>query len=155
MSLTTKIATLIAAAIAAVASLASLFLNSRLTFDRERRQTLFRNEIDRLFAVEELAGSAMELIASYAPVEAKRQRVAELLVELDEFAGRLARYPDVRQPVRDLSNTCKRLYDARSQKEDERPIRAELEPAYTVLISAVDRVVRPTSFGRNRRTPSI
>lgn len=92
-------ATLIASGIAALASIATLVLNSRLTVDRERRQALNKKEIDRMFQVEELAGRVLELSASYAPVDAKLARLPKLFEELDDSAGRLARYPDVQQAM--------------------------------------------------------
>lgn len=128
---------------AALASLASLVLTSRLTFDRERRQALIRKEIDRMFEVEELAGRVLELSASYVSVEAKLERLPKLFEELDDSAGRLARYGDVQQAIRDLSQSCKILVAAMRRHEDDRPLRTDLNQRHTTLMRAIDRVVRP------------
>ena len=135
-------ATLIAAWIAAAASLLSLLLNSRLTYNRERRQALVRKEIDRMFAIEELAGELAELAGSYRRVWSgvDEARLAQLLRDMESTAGRMARYPEIRQTLRDLDNICHRLLAAtKGHEADEREVRAELEPALTRLHRAVDR----------------
>lgn len=136
-------ATLIAAGIAAIASLAALTLSSRLTFDRERRQAIIHKEIDRLFGVEELAGRVTELVGSYQSVEEKRERLGLLFTELDSAAGQVSRYSGVQQALRNVSNTSKRLYSCQFNHEDDRAVRAELQPAYHALTIEVDRILRP------------
>jgi hypothetical protein len=133
--------TLIAAGIAAFSSAATLALNSWLAFDRERRQALIKKEIDRMFAVEELAGRVLELSASYAGVDTRRDRLVALFEELDDAAGRIARYREVQQAVRDLSQTCKLLFHAMQRHEDDRPIRAELNEKHEALMTAIDQIV--------------
>lgn len=136
-------ATLVAALVAAAASLVSLLLNSRLTYDRERRQALVRKEMERLFSVEEMAGELSELVGSYAwvPSGGSEARLQELFTEIDATAGRMSRYPDVRQALRELSNVCKRLFVARRDHEDDRAVRAELELALKKLHASVDAIL--------------
>lgn len=66
--MTSEQVTLIAALIAAAASFATLLLGAWLTYDRERRQALVRKELERMFAVEELAGELAEAVGSYRRV---------------------------------------------------------------------------------------
>jgi hypothetical protein len=143
LTISSTTATLIAATLAAAASVATLVINSRLTFDRERRQALIKKEIDRMFEAEELAGRVLELSASYAPLESKLERLPKLFEELDETAGRLARYPDVQQALRHLSQSCKILVAAMRRHEDDRPLRTDLNARHTALINAMDAVIRP------------
>lgn len=142
--MTSQEATFIAALVAAVASLLTLLLGSRLAYDRERRQALVRKEIDRMFAVEELAGELAELVGSYRRVWSgiEETRLQTLFRDLEATAGRLSRYPEVRQALRDVNNVCQRLFVAvRDRDEDEREIRSELDPALQKLHQAVDHKI--------------
>lgn len=133
--------TLIAAMIAAVVSIVSLLLNSRITLDRERRLVLWRKEVDRLFELEELAGRLVEDIGSYHSLERMRDRLASQLERLEDMAGRMARYPKVRQAVRDLHNVLGRLFTERRDNNDDRMTRGELDPAHRMLLDACDSVL--------------
>ena len=133
--------TLIAAVIAAGVSVASLLLNSRITLDRERRLVLWRKEVDRLIEVEELAGKLVEDIGGYRALESLRDRVAAELDQREAMAGRMARYPKVRQAARNLHNIVGRLFADRRDHRDDREVRRELEPAYRALLDACDSVL--------------
>lgn len=133
--------TLIAAIVAATVSITSLLLNSRITLERERRLVLWRKEVDRLIELEELAGRLVEDVGSYRAIEAVRDRLASQIEQLDAMAGRLARYPQVRQAVRDLHNVLGRLFADRCDNRDDRDARKELEPGYNTLLDACDRVL--------------
>lgn len=141
--MTSEEATLIAALIAAASSLFTLFLTSRLTYDRERRQALVRKEIDRMFSVEELAGELAETVGLYRKVWSgiDETRLHALFMEIEAVAGRMARYPHVRQALRDVNNVCQRLFVAKRDHQDEREVRAELDPALLKLHDAVDAVL--------------
>lgn len=141
-------ATLVAAGVAAAASIVTLVLNSRLTYDRERRQALLRKDIDRLTGLEELAGRAIELVGSYQGVEEKAAVLPDLVRSLDDAAGQFARYQPIRQAVRDLSQACKVLLSAQRRHEDDRAARAELDPCYRRLTQAIDGVLRPRFWTR-------
>jgi hypothetical protein len=133
--------TLVAAVIAAAVSVTSLGLNSRITLDRERRLVLWRKEVDRLIELEELAGGLIEDIGSYRSLETMRDRIASQVEQLEVMAGRMARYPKVRQAVRDLHNVLGRLFADRRDHKDNQQTRCELEPAYRVLLDACDSVL--------------
>ena len=136
--------TLIAAVIALLGSILSLFVSTRLALRKERRQLLWSKELDRFFALEELAGELVEVIGSYRAV--KDQDAPASFVEkykgLEMAAGRFGRYPDVREAIRVLHNTVGRLYAAKKDSDDdERAIRDELRLAFPRLLSACDAVV--------------
>lgn len=138
--------TLIAAVFAAVGSVTSLLLNSRITLNRERRLVLWRKEVDRLIDLEELAGRMVEDIGSYRSLESIRDRIASEFEQLEAMAGRMARYPKVRQSVRDLHNVLGRLFADRRGHKDDKQTRSELEPAYRVLLDACDGVLGQRSL---------
>lgn len=132
-----------------MASLLTLLLGSRLAYDRERRQALVRKEIDRMFAVEETAGELAELVGSYRRVWSgiEETRLQRLFTEVEATAGRLSRYPELRQALRDVNNVCQRLFVAiRDHDNDEREIRSELDPALQKLHRAVDRAIGSRSL---------
>jgi hypothetical protein len=138
--------TLIAAMIAAVVSIVSLLLNSRFTLDRERRLVLWRKEVDRLIELEELAGRLVEDIGSYRSLKSMRDRLVSQLELLEAMAGRMARYPKVRQAVRDLHNVLGRLFADRRDHKDDQKTRGELDPAHRMLLDACDSVLGQRSL---------
>jgi len=138
--------TLIAAIIAAIASIMTLLLNSRLTLDREQRLVLWRKEVERIVELEELAGKLVEDIGSYRALDGMSDRLSSQFQQLDAMAGRLACYPQVRQAVRDLGNVLGRLFVDRRDKQDDRETRKELEPAYRALLDACDGVLGKRSL---------
>jgi hypothetical protein len=133
--------TLIAATVAAVVTVVSLLLNARITLDRERRLVIWRKEVDRLFELEELAGRLVEDVGSYRPLDQMRERLVNQFEQLEALAGRLARYPKVRQAARDLHNALGRLFAERRDGEDDRETRKEIEPAYRAILDACDKVL--------------
>ena len=131
--------TLIAAVVAAVVAIASLLLNSSLTQSREKRLVVWRKEVDRLIELEELAGAAcrvVEDLGSYREIDIMRERLATQLEQLEAMAGRFARFPKVRQAVRDLHNALSCLFADRRDHKDDRESRKHVEPAFTALLDA-------------------
>lgn len=137
--MTAMLVTLAASIIALLGSLLSLFVGSRLVLQRERRQLLWSKELDRFLELEELAGTLVEEIGSYKPVPTDRAELVAQFDSLHRSAGQFARYPAVRQAVRDLHNVLGRLFVAKRDSEDDREVRGELEPAYRSLIDACDK----------------
>ena len=138
--------TLIAAVLAATMSLLHLLLNSRVTFDRERRLILWRKEVDRLMEVEEAAGNLVEDAGGYHAIDTISERIKPKFLLFEAMAGKLARYPAVRQGVRDLHQLASILYLQRMNHEDDREIRKELEPALRKLLDACDEVRKKRKF---------
>lgn len=130
--------TLVASVIAAVVALCTLFLNSRFTLDRERQLVIWRKNVDRLTELEEHCGVMVEELGSYKSDDQIKDLIAPGFAKLETLGGRLSRYPDVRQSVRDLQNVLGRLWSDRSHGRDDREVRKELEPAFRKVITACD-----------------
>jgi hypothetical protein len=137
--------TLMAALAAAGVSIVQLLLNSRFTLDREKQLIVWRKNVDRLTEMEELCGELVEDIGSYRSLDSIRDRVEPRFKELEMMAGRLARYPGVRQSARDLHNVLSRLLTDKLKDRDDRPTRSELEPAYLKVLGACDDALGVTS----------
>jgi len=141
------IVTLIAAILALAGSILSLFIGTRLAVLKERRQLLWSKELNRFFDLEELAGDLVEFMGSYQAIPDDRAELAEKLKSLEQAAGRFARYPEVRQSVRDLHNTLGRMFVAkRDKKDNEDDVRKELDPAYRKFLTACDKVLKRKSW---------
>ena len=80
--------TLIAALIAALTSVITLGLNSRLAVLREKRMLIWQKELERLYELEEKAGIAQELALSYASAEVLEKEFPPLRDELRHSAGK-------------------------------------------------------------------
>ena len=141
----------IAAVIAAAASIATLVLNTSLTFRREQRKSIWEQELRRFLELEEAAGRLTEELASYdlRVSEASENRFWEQYKWMKAATGRFRRYPAVLTALRDFNHAAASFYqvDKRtgSPKEyDERG--AHLEAAYRTLLEASDAATnRPRS----------
>lgn len=140
--MTATVVTLIASIIALVGSLLSLFVGSRLVLQRERRQLLWTREIDRFIKLEELAGTLVEEFGSYKALPEDRTEISLQFDALQRAGGQFARYPAVRQAIRDLHNVLGRLFAAKRDHDDDREVRAELEPTFRALIEACDGAIK-------------
>jgi hypothetical protein len=134
--------TLLASVLALIGSLLSLYIGSSLAIKKERRQMLWSKELDRFFALEESVGVLVENLGGHESIQDREEDLLQKLLQLSNDAGRFARYPEVRQSIRDLHNVLSRLYVAKRDYQDERETRNELEPAYRKLLQACDSVVK-------------
>lgn len=141
-----ELVTLVAAVIALLGSILSLYISTRLAVQKERRQLLWSKELDRFFELEQLAGELVEELGSYRPIPEDRTSLERRFQVLELAAGRFGRYPGVRQAIRDLHNTLGRMFAAKRDQDDDRSVRTELEPALRTLLAACDDVV-----GRKRK----
>jgi hypothetical protein len=107
MSISTQTATLVAAAIAALASIFTLLISSRLTSRRERRQFILNKEIERFFVLEEVAGELLELVGNDRSFETKLEALVDRLEQIELIGGRFARYPRVNQATRDFGRSVR------------------------------------------------
>ncbi|TKV69148.1 hypothetical protein FDP08_14120 [Marinobacter panjinensis] len=137
-----EVITLIAALIAVVGSIISLFISTKLAIHKERRQILWAKELERFFGLEEQAGELVEFAGGYRSLPEDRSKLGAQLDNLADSAGRFARYPEVRQAIRDLHNTLGRALDMKQGESPDREVRAELGPAYQKLLSACDEVLQ-------------
>jgi hypothetical protein len=139
--MSSQIVMIAASLIALLGSILTLLVGTRLALRKERRQLLWSKEIDRFLALEELAGQLVEELSSYRPIPQDQLTLATQLEALHHAAGRFARYPAVRQAIRDLHNTLGRMVDAKSHREDDRAIGSELDPALRQLLVACDQAI--------------
>ena len=98
--------TLIAALIAALTSIITLGLNTRLALLREKRMLLWEKELERLSELEEKAGIAQEIALSYASAEVMEKEFPPLHDELRHMAGKFGRYPELAKSIRELNHAC-------------------------------------------------
>jgi len=136
---TSELITLSAAVIALLGSVLSLYISTRLAVQKERRQLRWSKELDRFFELEQLAGQLVEELCSYQSITKDRVKLDERFQTLEVAAGRFARYPEVRQAIRDLHNTLGRMFMAkRDHVDDANSVRGELDPSFRKLLIACD-----------------
>jgi hypothetical protein len=104
--MTTETVTLIAAIIAALTSIGSLVLNTRLAINKEKRMLLWEKELNRLAELEEMAGIAQELALSSADPKVIEAEFKPIHDKLRHSAGRFGRYPDLAKSIRELNHCC-------------------------------------------------
>jgi hypothetical protein len=131
-------ATIIASAIAAIASVVTLLINMKLTTSRERRKALWERELDKFIELEEKAGSLVEDLLSYrCRDDCEKQTYFEKQQYLLLAAGRFRRYPEVLSGIYDLQNRSG-WYFSQDMKHESRK---ESQEATTGLITAYDRLL--------------
>jgi len=74
-------------------------LKHALKLEQEETLPLLR----KLCELEELAGEAKEIVTSYKATEHKRKQFSPIYEKLDQFAGKLSKYPELMQSIRDLN----------------------------------------------------
>ncbi|WP_426358225.1 hypothetical protein ACPUVO_17575 [Pseudocolwellia sp. HL-MZ19] len=140
--------TLIAAIIAAFTSILSLFLNSRLTFNREKRTLRWNKEIERLQNLEEKIGLAQEIVSVYTGVEKLKNDFIPLHEELEYIAGRFARYPELAKAIRGFVHACSLTVSAKIEHEDYQEYKEMVSTEYTKVIAECDRILDPKLLDR-------
>lgn len=135
-------AAVIAATIAAIASILTLFLNTKLAFGRERRQALWNKELERFSELEEQAGNLVEEILTYSfRGDDRKQEFYNRLLAFHKLVGRFRRYPDVAQAIRKLHNVSGWFVETdmkHDSKEEYEKSRIEIDETYKELITACD-----------------
>ena len=134
--------TLIAALIAALTSVITLGLNSRLAVLREKRMLLWQKELERLYELEEKAGIAQELALSYASAEVLEKEFPPLRDELRHSAGKFGRYPDLAKAIRELNHACAVTVAEKVKSGDSREWAEKIKPAHKTLIDACDKITK-------------
>jgi hypothetical protein len=128
--------------IALVASAILLYVGTKVSLRKERRQLLWAKEIDRFLVLEELAGQIVEEVICRYPIESEISPVlAEKLQAIHQATGRFARYPAVRQAIRELHHLVGRFINIRNHFEDDRTILPELDQAVGKLLEACDKAI--------------
>jgi hypothetical protein len=135
--------TLIAALLAAFTSIVSLFLNSKLTFNREKRTLRWNKEIERLQNLEEQIGLAQEVVSVYTYVEKLKADFIPLNEGLEYVAGRFARYPELAKAIRGFVHACNLTVSAKTDHEDYREYKEMVSIEYKKVILECDRILDP------------
>lgn len=138
-------AAIIAASIAAMASVVTLLLNTKLTINREKRKALWDKEIDKFIELEEIAGKITEDLLSYScRDEDDKKEYYSNAAYLRIAAGKFRRYPEVLQALRDLSHSAGWYFsqDMKHETTEEfNKVRADLEESFNALIAACDNAI--------------
>ena len=140
--MTTEEVTLIAALIAALTSIVTLGLNTRLAILKEKRMLLWQKELDRLLELEETAGVAQEIALSYASAEVLEKEFPPLHDQLRHAAGRFGRYPELSQALRDLNHACAVTVAEKVKSGDSREWQEKIKPAYQKFLNACDAITK-------------
>lgn len=139
------LATVIAASIAAVASVATLILNALLATTREKRKALWEKELERFFELEEKAGQLTEDLFSYRcrSDDEKKDFYANSQY-LRDMVGRFLRYEEVANALRKF-NQCANWYFSQDMKHESKKefedARRDLEDSHKGLLIACDRAI--------------
>jgi siroheme synthase (precorrin-2 oxidase/ferrochelatase) len=136
-----ELITLIAAVIAAITSITGLILNSKLLINREKRMLLWQKELDRIFELEEIAGTAVEIATMHKDSDRLTKYFLPTYDKLDEASGRFARYPELQNAIRNLLNLCAAIVDAKINHHDHKEENLKLSDSYRTLINICDKTI--------------
>ena len=137
--------TLIAAVLSLLGSIVVVFLGMTLALKKERRQLRWSKELDRLFALEELAGVLTSELSGYRAVVP--ETLIPKLEELNIAAGRFSRHDELRRAILTLHNTLSRMLVAKASHADEvETMRAELVTHLADLLRRCDEVAEGASI---------
>jgi hypothetical protein len=139
--------TVIAAIIAAITSIATLLLNSRLTIRREKRMMLWEKELERLLELEENAGKVQEIALSYSSNEVMESEFKPLHDWLRHAAGRFGRYPALAIAIRNLNHACAVTVACKVSGKDYSEWSAKIPAAFLALITICDRITERETVG--------
>jgi hypothetical protein len=147
-------ATVIAAVIAAIASVTSLILSTRLSESRDRRRALWELELARFFELEEVAGQLVQDLLAYRCRDDASKAVAEEKREfLHAARGRFLRYDAVAEALGLLHNTTG-WYVAQDMKHENRmefeEARNDVVDSYRKLLNASDAVLKRHPWCKHR-----
>jgi len=144
--------TVIAALVAALASIATLALSTVLTFRREQRKALWEQELRRFLELQEAAGRLTEELSTYELRGSPdgEQNFWSQFNWLKVATGRFRRYPGVHAALREFNYAAAAFHqvDKRTgapKEYDEQG--AALELAYQELIRASDAATRRPKSG--------
>lgn len=140
--MSTEVVTLIAAIIAALTSIGSLLLNTRLAIRKEQRMLLWEKELDRLVELEEMAGIAQELALSYASAQVLEAEFKPLHDKLRHSAGRFGRYPDLAKSIRELNHCCAVTVSQKVKSGDSQEWQEKIKPAFQEFVRQCDLITK-------------
>ena len=137
----------VAALVAACASIATLLLSARLQYRREQRKALWEQELRRFLELEEATGKLTEELLGFGlrgqgdPTEV----FASQHLWLKAAAGRFRRYPEVHRALIEFNHSCAEVFQiergfgtlANFEQYD-----IQLQSAYQTLLNACDRALQ-------------
>ncbi len=133
------------ATIAAAASIISIFVNIRLSKQKERSNKIWEKELERFFELEEQVGILVEnLIVFRCREESEKNSYFEKQQYLASAIGRFRRYPVVFHALRQLQNDTGWYFrqDMKHEtKDDYEEARNNLESSYKKFLVACDTVL--------------
>lgn len=137
---------MVAATIAATASVVSIFVNIYRSSRKERENKLWEKELERFFLLEEKVGVLVEnLMAFRCGEDSEKEEYFEMQQHLASAIGRFRRYPNVLQSLRLLQNDAGWYFSQdmkHKTKEDYNEARSNLEESYQKFINACDEVLK-------------
>ena len=111
-----------------------------LSKKREIRLQLVSIELKRLYEIEELVGIYVEEVTSYKALNASK--ISELAENIDEHAGKLRKYRDLMQAIRNVSQHGKILAAEKLKNPSAQNERHELEHHYQDFIKRHGEVLK-------------
>jgi hypothetical protein len=141
---------LVAALVAACASVATLLLSARLQYRREQRKALWEQELRRFLELEESAGKITEDLLAYGlRAQGNPAEVFDGQHQwLKAAAGRFRRYPDVHRALIEFNHCCAEVFQverAYGSAEQFQTYDQRLQAAYQDLLKACDKALRRPS----------
>lgn len=135
-------ATLIASIVAATASLVSLFISYRLTIRSERKQALWKKEIDRFFQLEEVSGEIVETLLSGNLIFEPEfmEGIINNIQTLKAFTGKLRRYERVSNAIEAFREASVNLISVNRKNLDDFKEKRDLESKFRLLLIECDKV---------------
>ena len=142
---TTDLFVLMAAAIAAVASVVSIIVNVMLSSRNQRKNKIWEKELERIFDLEEKVGVLVDdLIFFRCRSEDERDRFFEMQRYLPNAMGRFRRYPELHEALRLLFHDAGWYFsrDMRHEsKEEFAEAKKNLLSSYAGFLKACDKVL--------------
>jgi hypothetical protein len=136
---------LIAAVIAAIASVASILVNVILSSKNQRKNKIWEKELERIFDLEEKVGMLVDnLIFFRCRSEGEKDRFYQMQSYLPNAMGRFRRYPELHEALRLVFHDAG-WYFSRDMKHDNKEefneAKANLQSSYAKLLKACDKIL--------------
>ncbi|MFM5679043.1 hypothetical protein ACET57_18790 [Aeromonas veronii] len=145
--MTTEYFTLIAAGgLAAVTSIITLVLNSKLTLHKEKRMVIWEKEIERFQLLEEKLGLIQEIVIRHSHVETLNEDFATHHDELKYLAGSYCRHPELAKSIRRFVCACDGVYNCKVEHKDYRESEIELNISYKDVLAQCDIILNPPTL---------
>ena len=90
----------------------------------------------KLYELEELAGEAKEIVTSYKATDHKRKQFSPIYEKLEQFAGKLSKYPELMQSIRNLNQYCAIMVEDNPHKS----CRDDVLKFYKALINELEHI---------------